>query len=71
MERFQQAVRILRGTGPGNTWEALRDLYITHVMEAHSLPFFLLWHRIYITEVEKKLQVKISGRKLLIYVSQG
>ncbi|XP_033101456.1 kielin/chordin-like protein [Anneissia japonica] len=56
IEAFQRAVQVLRNSGPGNEWEQFRDLYSRHVMHAHSTPFYLLWHRVFLRTVERRLQ---------------
>ncbi|XP_071943173.1 kielin/chordin-like protein isoform X2 [Antedon mediterranea] len=56
IERFQQAVQVLRSSGPGNEWEQYRDLYSRHIMHAHSTQFYLLWHRVFLRTVERRLQ---------------
>ncbi|XP_072164791.1 kielin/chordin-like protein [Diadema setosum] len=56
LERFQVAVRQLQTAGPDSPWAHMRDLYMNHVMEAHSENSFLVWHRVFLREVERMLQ---------------
>lgn len=54
--RFQQAVAKLRLGADEQVWEQFRDLYMTHRMHASGAPYFLPWHRLFLRQVEQKLQ---------------
>ncbi|XP_063970830.1 kielin/chordin-like protein [Lytechinus pictus] len=56
MDLFQSAIRQLQSSGPESRWSHMRDLYMKHVMEAHSQASFLVWHRNFLREVERMLQ---------------
>ena len=51
LNRFQDAIRQLRLSGGSNPWEQFRDLYMCHIMEAHNVNNYLIWHRVYLREV--------------------
>lgn len=54
LSRFQTAVQQLRFEN--KQWEKFRDMYMAHGMHANGGPYFLPWHRVFLREVEKKLQ---------------
>ncbi|XP_069129569.1 uncharacterized protein [Argopecten irradians] len=54
--KFYSAVQQLRLSGPGNDWEKLRDVYMTHSMQANGGHFYLPWHRVFLRRLEQKLQ---------------
>ncbi|XP_035826566.1 uncharacterized protein LOC101845560 [Aplysia californica] len=53
--RFQNAVARLRQS-EDRTWEQFRDMYMYHVMHASGGTFFLPWHRMFLRQVEQRLQ---------------
>ena len=57
LDRFHAAVRQLRLSGPNNAWEQARDLYMGYIMEAHNPNSYLTWHRTFLRELERQLQV--------------
>lgn len=63
MDLFQSAIRQLQSSGPESRWAHMRDLYMKHVMEAHSQASFLVWHRTFLREVERMLQVGQGSMK--------
>jgi len=59
--KFYVAVQQLRLTGPGNEWEKLRDIYMTHSMHANGGVYYLPWHRVFLRRLEQKLQTIDCG----------
>ena len=58
LDRFQAAVQQLRMSAKGNSWEHARDVYMKHIMEANSIPAYLMWHRLFLRQMERQLQVQ-------------
>ncbi|KAL3884246.1 hypothetical protein ACJMK2_030464 [Sinanodonta woodiana] len=56
IRQFHAAIQQLRLVGPGNPWEEFRDKYMWHTMHANGGPFFLPWHRIFLRQLEQRLQ---------------
>ena len=56
LAQFQAAIQQLRLVGPGNPWEELRDIYMRHTMHSNGGPYFLPWHRMFLRQLEQKLQ---------------
>ncbi|XP_033628595.1 kielin/chordin-like protein [Asterias rubens] len=56
LDRFQAAVQQLRMSAKGNSWEHARDVYMKHIMEANSIPAYLMWHRLFLRQMERQLQ---------------
>ena len=71
LEKFQAAVRRLQASGADSAWLHLRDLYMLHVMEAHSEKSFLVWHRIFLREMERMLQVINPFQKKILKYPWG
>ncbi|XP_038047824.1 kielin/chordin-like protein isoform X2 [Patiria miniata] len=56
LDRFQAAVQQLRSSDQGSPWEHARDTYMQHIMEANNIPAYLLWHRLFLRQMERRLQ---------------
>ena len=54
--QFQAAIQQLRLVGPGNPWEEFRDIYMRHTMHSNGGPYFLPWHRMFLRQMEQRLQ---------------
>ena len=54
--QFQQSISYLRFNTEYRVWQQFRDLYKFHIMHANRLPYFLLWHRYFIRQLELKLK---------------